>query len=247
MLSDFSQKSSLSLLDTFGKATAIAGLGQKAAPLLKTFLCLSAVTVTCLRRGGEWTLRLLIEEMNYWDYISELYKTPEAAFRKIENLDGFVDSMSYYESSGNAPSLHGFLETMALTGMMEEKEEKGGRGVTFISFHSSKGLKFPVVFIAGVEDEILPHKKPIHTSYGIEEERRLFYVGITRAMNELYIIYTDHRSKYGKETPSVPSRFLDEIPAEVMKKLNSFEKLGPDEEKAYARKFFDNIKAILGD
>jgi superfamily I DNA/RNA helicase len=249
MLSDFSSKNSLSLLDAFGRASTIPGLGQKAASSAAALSALIGRYRDIFKKGREMgkTLRLLIEEINYRDYISELYKTPEVAFRKIENLDGFVDSITHYESSENSPSLHGFLETMALTDLIEEKEEESGRGVTLISFHSSKGLEFPVVFIVGVEDEILPHKKSVHTSEGIEEERRLFYVGITRAMNELYITYTDHRSKYGKEQPSVPSRFLDEIPEDAVKKVDRFEKLTPEQEKVHAKKFFANIKTILGD
>lgn len=249
MLSDFSRKNFLGLLDAFGKASTIPGLGLKAASSAAALSGLIGRYRDIFKKGNDMgkTLRLLIEEINYRDYIKELYKTPEVAFRKIENLDGFVDSITHYESSDSSPSLHGFLETMALTDLIEGKEEKGGRGVTLISFHSSKGLEFPVVFIVGVEDEILPHKKSIHMSEGIEEERRLFYVGITRAMNELYITYTDHRSKYGKEQPSLPSRFLDEIPEESVKRVNRFEKLAPEQEKIYAEKFFANIKAILGD
>jgi superfamily I DNA/RNA helicase len=249
VITEFSSKNSLSLFDAFEKASTIPGLGQKAAS--------SAVSVSALirryrdifKKGREMgkTLGLLIEEINYRDYISELYKTPEVAFRKMENLDGFVDSITHYESAENSPSLRGFLEKMALTDLFEEKEEKGGRGATLISFHSSKGLEFPVVFIVGVEDEILPHKKSAHLSEGIEEERRLFYVGITRAMNELYITYTEHRSKYGKESPSVPSRFLDEIPEDAVKRVDRFEKLTPEQEKVHAKRFFANIKSILGD
>jgi DNA helicase-2/ATP-dependent DNA helicase PcrA len=194
------------------------------------------------------TLKELIGEINYRDYITELYKTPEAAFRRIENIEGFIDSMSRFESGEESPSLHGFLETMALADLVKEKEEeKGGRGVTLISFHSSKGLEFPVVFIAGVEEDILPHKKSSSMAEEIEEERRLFYVGITRAMNELYITCTEHRLKYGKDKPSVPSRFLEEVPEEAIKRIDRFEKLDPDQEKVYAKKFFANIKAILGD
>jgi DNA helicase-2/ATP-dependent DNA helicase PcrA len=248
-IADFSRGNSISLLAAFGKASEIPGLGKRAAFSAEALSGLIGRYRDMFGKGREMgrTLSLLIDEVNYRDYIKELYKTPETALRKIENLNGFVESITHYESVENSPSLHGFLEAMALTDLMQEKEEKGGRGVTLISFHSAKGLEFPVVFISGAEEGILPHKKSLDTADGIEEERRLFYVGITRAMNELYITCTDHRLKYGKETPSLPSRFLDEIPAEAMKKLERSEKLGPEEEKVYARKFFANIKTILGD
>ncbi|MFA6054714.1 MAG: UvrD-helicase domain-containing protein [Thermodesulfovibrionales bacterium] len=249
-LSDFNRSNSLSLLDAFGKASGISGLGQKAAVSAEALFGLISRYRDMFGKvpGMGKTLKELIEEINYRDYITELYKTPEAAFRRIENIEGFIDSIARFESGEESPSLHGFLETMALADLVKEKEEeKGARGVTLISFHSSKGLEFPVVFIAGVEEDILPHKKSSCMAEEIEEERRLFYVGITRAMNELYITCTEHRLKYGKEKSSVPSRFLEEVPEEAIKRIDRFEKLDPDREKMFAKKFFANIKAILGD
>ena len=248
LLSEFSRAHAISLLDAFGRAGEIPGMGPKPASAAIALFSLLERYRDMFRKGREMdkALKALIDEVNYCDYISELYKTPEVSFRKMENLDGFVDSVRHYESVEVSPSLHGFLETMALTDLMDEKEEKGGYGVTLISFHSSKGLEFPVVFIAGAEEDILPHKKSADTEEGIEEERRLFYVGITRAMQELYITYTNQRTKYGKEAPSVPSQFLDELPEEATKKLDRFEKLSPEEEELYARKCFANIRAKLG-
>jgi ATP-dependent DNA helicase UvrD/PcrA len=248
MFSDFARSNSLSLLDVFGKTSGVPGIGQKAAASAEALSEVIGRYRDMFKNGtkmGE-TLKALIEEINYRDYISGLYKTPEAAFRKIENIEGFIESINHYELVEESPSLHGFLETMALTDLMENKEEKTSGGVTLISFHSSKGLEFPVVFIAGAEEDILPHKKSADRAEDVEEERRLFYVGITRAMNELYITYTDRRLKYGKEKPSVPSRFISEIPEDVIKRLDRFEKLDPEQEKIYAKKFFANIKAILG-
>ena len=248
-LLDFARSNSLSLFDAFGKASGVPGLGQKVSASADALSGLIVRYRDMFKKGRGMgkNLKSLIEEINYRDYISGLYKTPEAAFRRLENLDGFVDSLAHYESTEESPSLHGFLETMALTDLMKEKEEKGGRGVTLISFHSAKGLEFPVVFIAGVEEDILPHKKSADRDEDVEEERRLFYVGITRAMNELYITHTEHRSKYGREKSSVPSRFLRELPEAAIKKMDRFEKLDPEQEKVYAKKFFANIKAILGD
>jgi DNA helicase-2/ATP-dependent DNA helicase PcrA len=131
---------------------------------------------------------------------------------------------------------------MALTDLVEDKEEQGGFGVTLISFHSSKGLEFPVVFIAAAEEDIIPHKKAIAAhNDGLEEERRLFYVGITRAMKELFITYTGHRVKYGKETPSVPSRFLEEIPEDVSQLLDRFEESDPEKDKAYVKSLYEEF------
>ncbi len=247
-LSDFARSNSMALLDAFGKAAVIEGLGKKAASSAENFFKLICRYRDMFKKGREMgkILGALIEEINYRDYIIELYKTPDAAYRRTENIDGFVESITHYESVEGSPSLPGFLETMALTDLIEEKEEQGGRGVTLISFHSSKGLEFPVVFIAGMEEDIMPHRKSSDRDEGIEEERRLFYVGITRAMNELYITNTEHRSKYGKQSPSIPSRFLEEIPEEVTSKLDRFEELDPEQEKAYMKKIYDNLMSKLG-
>jgi DNA helicase-2/ATP-dependent DNA helicase PcrA len=247
-IAEFARSKSLGLLDAFKIASEVPGLGQKVAASATALSELLVRYRDLFMKGGGMgeTLRDLIGEINYRDYISGIYKTPEAAFKRLENLDGFVDSLTHYESTEESPSLHGFLETMALTDLIKETEEKVGRGVTLISFHSAKGLEFPVVFIAGVEEDILPHKKSADKDEEVEEERRLFYVGITRAMNELFITHTDHRLKYSKVKTSVSSRFLMELPEEAIKKIDRLEELNPEQEKAYAEKFFADIKTILG-
>jgi len=246
-LAEFARSNSMSLLEACGKWAEIDTLSPRAARSAETLSELICRYTEMFSKGRDMAsaMKALIEEIDYKDYIIRLYKTPEAAHRRIENLDGFIESIAHYESGENSPSLQGFLETMALTDLIEEKDEKVGHGVTLISFHSSKGLEFPVVFIAGTEEEILPHKKSANSDEGIEEERRLFYVGITRAMKELFITYTDHRKRYGKESPSVPSRFLEEIPEEVTKKLDRFEKPDPEKDKAYVKKLYEELMAKL--
>jgi len=85
-----------------------------------------------------------------------------------------------------------------------------------MTVHAAKGLEFPVVFIAGMEQGLFPHKMSMDTESGLEEERRLCYVGMTRAMQKLYLSYTESRSLYGRETFSMPSKFIDEIPSELV-------------------------------
>ena len=140
--------------------------------------------------------------------------------------------------------MSGFIETLALTDLSYEKTEKSF-GVTLTSFHSAKGLEFPVVFIAGLEEDILPHKKSQETEGDLEEERRLFYVGITRAMKELYLTYTGHRIRYGKRLPASPSRFLEEIPEELLKRVEATEDEDPDENDRAAKAGFSKIWEML--
>ena len=249
LLSNYAQSNSIGLLDAFEKAREVPEISQKAAASAENLFGLIGRYRDLFNKshgtGMGKLLKALIEEIGYREYIIGLYKTPEAALKRVENMDGFIESLSHYESAEASPSLQGFLETMALTDLMKEKEEKGGRGVTLISFHSVKGLEFPVVFIAGIEEDMLPHRKSADRDEDVEEERRLFYVGITRAMDELYLTHTEHRSKYGKEKGSVPSRFLRELPDESVRKIDRFEELSPEQEQVYAKKCFANIKAMF--
>ena len=86
--------------------------------------------------------------------------------------------------------------------------------MTLMTLHNAKGLEYPIVFIAGCEDGVFPHSRALDEG-GLEEERRLFYVGVTRAMRELYLTYARRRAVFGAQTYGLPSRFLDEIPAEL--------------------------------
>ena len=247
-LSGFAAKNSVPLIEAFRRAGEAEGLGEKAVESASALVRFLERYESMFKKKKEMgsTFGVLVEELRYREYIRELYKTPELAMRKIENLESFISSLSRYALQDEAPSLHGFLEALALTDLLREKEEKTGGGVTLISFHSAKGLEFPVVFIVGVEEDILPHKKSVSTDSALEEERRLFYVGITRAMKELYVTYTGHRIRYGKQAPVNPSRFLEEVPEDIIKKLDGSAESDPDELERYARKSLAHIKALLG-
>ena len=243
---DFEKEKVISLLEAFRRNSEVLGLGKMVSEAVNRFIDLLDRYVILFQTPGAMAkaLKNLAEEVNYKNYIYELYKTPEAAAQRIENVDGFIQSLSQYEETNESPSLPGFLETLALTDLSNEKTEKTF-GVTLTSFHSAKGLEFPVVFIAGLEEDILPHKKSIDTDGDLEEERRLFYVGITRAMKELYLTYTGHRIRYGKTLPSSPSRFLKEIPEDLLKRIDTHKDEDPDENERDAKAFFSKIKEIL--
>ena len=241
----FSKEHGITLLDACRKSGEIGDLGDKIKVAASDLARLVDKYASLFKTKKEMnkTFRALIEEINYRDYLHELHKNPQSALKRIEAYEDFIRSLAHYESQEQAPSLQGFLEALALTDLMNEKDEKISFGVTLISLHSSKGLEFPVVFIVGVEEDILPHKK---SAGDIEEERRLFYVGITRAMKELYITYAVHRQKYGKNVPSNPSRFLEEIPDEVVTTVSRFEPEDPAQAEKTAESFFANIQAMLG-
>ena len=108
-----------------------------------------------------------------------------------------------------------FLEEVALVSDQDELEDVPDR-VTLITLHAAKGLEFPVVFIVGLEEGLLPHRRALEDERELEEERRLAYVGMTRAKDRLYLVHAHHRSTYGVGAQSDPSRFLAELPEELL-------------------------------
>jgi DNA helicase-2/ATP-dependent DNA helicase PcrA len=185
----------------------------------------------------------------------ELYRTvdnPAQARRKVENLEQVINSMAAYEARTFKSNLAGFLEKVSL--MDEErfsgkdKKEHGRDAVTLMSLHSSKGLEFPHVFLVGMEEEILPHKRSIYEDFSVDEERRLCYVGITRARRSLTLSRCLQRKQYGRLMECQPSRFLEEIPAELLNELDGAEArvLTAEEADTMAQDSFARLKAMLG-
>ena len=253
-LAEFARERSVTLLAAFKKAEE-AGVPAKQAGAAMAFALLIEKYVELFKKRGEMgkTFSALAEEVGFDDYISELYKSREMALRRIENAENFIGALHGYEErtlsqAGKTPELQGFLEELALDAKPEEKHEKQKPfGVVLTTFHSAKGLEFPVVFIACLEEDILPHKKSVLPGDDLEEERRLFYVGITRAMKELYLACARHRTKYGKKVPLTPSRFLDEIPGESVRKIQVHEPEDPAQLEIEAKAFFARMREMFGD
>jgi len=138
---------------------------------------------------------------------------------RIENIHEFIVSAREYERTADEPSLFEFLESTALVADVDNYDEEQ-ESVVLMTLHSAKGLEFPVVFMCGMEDGLFPSQRSMFSEEEIEEERRLCYVGITRAKKGLYLTYADRRSMYGGSTYSKASRFLDEIPSQYINSIN---------------------------
>lgn len=167
----------------------------------------------------------VIESIDYYGYIDELYKgdKDEAEERK-DNVKEFISVAMEFEQTSEEKDLETFLTGVALTSESSEEEEIDK--VSLMTIHTSKGLEFPVVFIVGMEDGLFPIARAVRSMSDseIEEERRLCYVGITRAKEILYLTLTQKRTLYGKTNPSIASRFMEELPKECIERLNSAEK-----------------------
>ncbi len=161
----------------------------------------------------------LVERVGYFDELKKTDKTMSEA--RIENVKEFVSFAEEYTIDTDSPSLREFLEGISLVASVDQWEETTDK-LTLMTVHSAKGLEFSVVFIVGLEDGIFPHGNSSHEEDGLEEERRLFYVGMTRAKENLFLSSVNSRLIYGRRSMSAPSRFLDEVPRELVESVGLY-------------------------
>ena len=180
------------------------------------------------------TVRRLLKTINYDGEIDRQYKDETQAEQRKTVIQDLVNSIGQYIEKNNTPSLEGFLETTALMDRDDQNDkdsELADNAVRLMTLHSAKGLEFPRVYLVGMEEGLLPHKRSVESDLekDIAEERRLAYVGVTRAMDHLTLTRAKTRMKWGKRRESICSRFLFEMQAEPGEKLVE-EHIGGDEE-----------------
>ncbi|MBZ5681264.1 MAG: UvrD-helicase domain-containing protein [Acidobacteriia bacterium] len=160
-------------------------------------------------------LKFLIDRTGYIKLLEE-EDTPEA-YSRIENLRELVNAAM--DSHDRAETLDQFLDHAALIADADDYDERSQ--ITLMSLHAAKGLEFPLVFLSGLEEGLFPHSRTMLVPEDIEEERRLCYVGMTRAMDQLILTRAVYRRRYGTDLPeaSVPSRFLEEVPIQLIEEL----------------------------
>jgi len=160
-------------------------------------------------------IRFLIDRTGYIKAL-ETEGTPEA-FSRIENLKELANAA--HDAEGRGETLAEFLDHAALASDSDQYDPNAR--VTLMTLHAAKGLEFPLVFLAGLEEGLFPHSRTLNSPEELEEERRLCYVGMTRAMNTLILTRADYRRRYGNEMPerSIPSRFLEEVPPGLIENL----------------------------
>jgi DNA helicase-2/ATP-dependent DNA helicase PcrA len=157
--------------------------------------------------------KALLTEVGYKAELERVYKTPGEIEGRWEAIGELVSALAAYEQRTKTPSLREFLDEMTLAGRDEQEKEEQGARVALMTFHSAKGLEFSHVYMVGMEEGLIPHRRAVEDSggAGIDEERRLCYVGVTRAKDELTLSLCKARTKWGVERPQVPSRFLMEM------------------------------------
>lgn len=182
-----------------------------------------------------------LNETGYFAELRRLDKDPETAEGRIRSLR---ELMSIMDGAGNAPTerLENFLENITLDSDREEEKENTADAVTLITMHSCKGLEFPHVFIVGLEDGLLPHSRSKEEGT-LDEERRLFYVAVTRAMQTLAISHCGGRKKFGQLMPCHPSPFLKELPEELIERQDAKSKTPVTQESG--RNLFAAMRAAI--
>lgn len=175
----------------------------------------------------------LTRRIDYMEYLDD--KTPQGEARQ-ENVRELFSVAKEYQELG----LEGFLEEVSLVSDIESSGQ-GGQAVTLMTMHAAKGLEFPVVFMPGMEETIFPHSRALYDQSEMEEERRLCYVGMTRAREELYMLHSSSRMLYGGVQHNPPSRFLSEIDGEfVQNNAMQFDFGGGRQQSSFGQQTFDN-------
>lgn len=160
-------------------------------------------------------LMKLLNSLKYREEIQRLYSDPEESAMRIASLESVFNAIGQYEFSNTEPTLDGFLTSVTLSGReygSSKEKSQGLNAVSLMTYHSAKGLEFPIVYMIGMEEGVLPHRRSISEELdSVDEERRLCYVGVTRAQDELTLTLPQSRFKWGKPRPTYPSRFLYEL------------------------------------
>jgi DNA helicase II / ATP-dependent DNA helicase PcrA len=166
-------------------------------------------------------LKSLLSRIDYKSELARAYKDTSDAAARWESIGELVSALAAYEANTDPASLRGFLDDTALAGRDDRKDDGDRRpaAVTLMTLHSAKGLEFPQVFMVGMEEGLMPHRRAVADggTTAIAEERRLCYVGVTRAQDVLTLTFCKARTKWGVSRPQIPSRFMMEMRGETEK------------------------------
>ncbi len=217
----FGKSESLSFWQSLSRAGE-ADVAAKSAAAINSFVSLISTLRILVeaKRPASTIAAAVLEQSGLLEELRESHDPQDEV--RIENLEELVAVAEEYEerqaSEGEESSLAGFLEEVALVADADEIPEGEDHGgiVTLMTLHTAKGLEFPTVFLTGMEEGVFPHSRTLGEKKELEEERRLAYVGLTRAQKRLYLSRAEYRSAWGAPNYNPPSRFLDEIPEDLI-------------------------------
>ncbi|MGI6610729.1 MAG: ATP-dependent helicase [Limnochordia bacterium] len=216
-LTAYAAEEDISLFQAATQATK-AGIGGKAGAAIEQFATILQELAELVPEAGVGELMIAIFERTGY---RAMYKESNKNDReRLETLDEFLSMAKEYDSRHGRGKLQDFLDYIALLTDLDTLRESADQ-VTLMTVHAAKGLEYPVVFITGMEEGVFPHYRALDDN-ALEEERRLFYVGVTRARKQLYLTAAQERLRMGAPISCEPSCFLDEIPQECLRKLSFY-------------------------
>lgn len=246
-LGDYAAKRQISLLQACNEFGLQQHLNAKAQKNLQQF----ANWITNLQQLAEdqppaELLTRIIDDIDYNDHLFELHKQPKKIEKRQQRL---AHLKSWFEKLGEDEryqSLNQVMQHLMLLDILDKQEDKSD-AVELMTLHSAKGLEFPYVYIAGVEEDLLPHSNSLLDAHGIEEERRLLYVGMTRAKNRVTLSYARKRKRGSDWQDSEPSRFLEELPREGIDWQDGSAPKSDRQTMQEDQDFFQSLYAILNE
>ena len=212
-LSTAAREQGVPLLALARKAWTIAGLKEKAAKAFDDFARQIDELAALRDLSAEEVLSRMLAQTGYREHLASEAKG--SGEERLANLDELITAAREFDQVNPGSSIQDFLAEITLASPIDRWDQDTG-AVTLMTLHAAKGLEFPAVFIVALEDGILPHSRGNESDAELEEERRLLFVGITRARRELYLSRCCVRSFRGQQQATMPSRFLSELPEEPM-------------------------------
>jgi ATP-dependent DNA helicase Rep len=187
----------------------------------------------------------IVTEIAYEDWLLNTSSSEKQAQMRMANVTEIIDWTHPLYDDGDGKETHSqIISHMCLMDLLERNQEEAEENaISLMTMHTAKGLEFPYVFIIGAEEEILPHANSLEDD-AIEEERRLAYVGITRAQRHLTITFAKNRNKFGEKMACEPSRFLEELPEEHIQWADR-EESSPEQMQETAQSYISNLQAML--
>jgi len=215
-LQDHAARKNISMLEAARQAGVIEGLPKKSAVAVAKFVALVDKLSEALTAEVEHIVGLVLSESGYREVLQN--SESEEDQERLANLEELLTAARQFDiSHPEGGKLEAFLEETALVSDTDAFDSENDR-VSLMTMHAAKGLEFPVVYIVACEQGLLPHERSRHDEEKLEEERRLLFVGITRAREELQLSYASYRMFRGVNAPTVPSSFLHELPKEEMQR-----------------------------
>lgn len=213
-VSKWAEEHGVSLAEALVSQDIQAALQKKTASAARAFL-FSLEEARQVAEQGPVTpvLKKLLVTTGYMDMLRDEHS--QEAESRLENLQELVSVTAEYDATAEAPSLAEFMESVALVADVDNLSE-GGDAVTLMTLHSAKGLEFPIVYLVGMEEGVFPHSRSLTDDAELAEERRLCYVGMTRAREELHLTHAHRRALYGQPNFAKRSRFIDEVSPELL-------------------------------